>query len=187
MAQPPLTPPTLGFPASQGYLTAQMYNPLAWIYARMPVTVVKGGNTSRANNTFADDPDLKVSLPTAGTYLIETGLLYGAITTAGFKTAWNVTGSVTTSNRVVQGPGGLANDGGADNMAMHSGAHNYSTTIAYGTRNNASAYAYAEESSMLVATGPVTVAIQWAQNTTTAGTPTVLAVGSWLTATRVDQ
>lgn len=35
MAQPALTTPVLGFPASQAYLTAQLYNPLNWIYGQI--------------------------------------------------------------------------------------------------------------------------------------------------------
>ena len=157
------------------------------LLSMLPQTVYKAGNTDRsATTTLADDPDLTVQIAANAVYEVEMRIFYATTTGAGgplFKTAWTVP-SGATGNRSAMGPGSTAVDGGADNMAMHSGVHNPSTTVTYGGRNSSTSQAVAIETGTITTVSAGTLALQWAQATSSAS-PVRVGTGSRMTVRRI--
>lgn len=147
----------------------------------------KTGTTSRVNNTVSADPDLFFPALALATYLVKIRFWYAATTAAGFRTQWTVPAGTVSTNRDAMGAGSSATDTGADNIAMHSGVHNYTTILPYGTRNSVSNALVAEETS-LVTLGATAgnVGLMWGQVTTTPGSASSVLLGSRLEATRLS-
>lgn len=153
------------------------------LLSTIPMILPKTTATARASTAaLADDPDLKIALTDAGTYIVEMTLLYGAITASGFQTSWNVAGAVTSSGRSCIGPGSSA--ASTDNIGMHWGQHAYATAVSYGGRNSASALTIVQESGLVTTTGAVTITLRWAQGTSNASA-TTLSDQSWARVTRL--
>jgi len=150
-------------------------------------TTYKSTATPRTNNTLADDPDLVTpTLVANGVYLVEFSIRYAttAVATTGIKTAWNVPAGVLSTNKEVLGAGSTQTDGSADNDGGRFGVHGYATTIQYGTRGSASLQLRAYEASTVIMGATAgTVALQWAQVTTSA-TASVVSAGSYVKVTR---
>jgi hypothetical protein len=150
----------------------------ALLQSMLPQTVYKPANTDRtATTTLADDPDLTVQLAANAVYQVEMRIYYATTTGTGaplFKTAWDAP-SGATGNRSCTGPGSAATDGGADNMAMHSGVHNFATTVTYGGRNSATSQCVAIETGTITTSAAGALAFQWAQATSSA---TAVRVGA---------
>src|SRR5262245_1092905 len=109
----------------------------ALLISMLPQTAYKVSNTDRtATTTFADDPDLSLPVVAGAVYQVEMRVYYATPTGAAaplFKTAWDVPAG-SSGNRSATGPGSAAIDPGADNIAMHSGVHNFATAVTYGGR-----------------------------------------------------
>lgn len=147
--------------------------------------IVKTVATIRASTTtLADDPDLTTTLDANATYSVEFLLKPGSNLAADFKTQWTVP-SGASGNRTALGPGSTATDGGADNIAMHSGTHGFATTVNYsGVRDVVTNLFFVYESAIVITTSSGTCAIQWAQVTSTA-VNTQLGAGSMMRVKRV--
>lgn len=146
----------------------------------------KTTTTSRVNNTISNDPDLAFPGVALASYLVKFRFWFEATTAAGFQTMWTVPAGTTSTNRDVIGPGSTAADTSANNISMRAGVHNYTTAVAYGTRNNTAAALIAEETSIVtLGATPGTVALQWGQVTTTGGSATSVLPGSRAEITRV--
>jgi hypothetical protein len=146
---------------------------------------VKSSATTRTSTTtFADDPELTLTLAANSKYFVEFFLYYGAIDAEKFKTTWTVPSGVT-GTRTAMGPGSSANQSSMDNVSMRDGVHLYSTSATYGTRNDNTGPCFAYEHSVVI-TGASsgTVAIRWAQ-ATSGSTGTALFEGSFMRVTRL--
>jgi hypothetical protein len=149
-----------------------------------PVYVNKTSSTTRASTTtFADDPDLTMTLEANATYIVEMFLSLGGIDAAKIKTAWTVP-SGATGNRAVDGPGSTANQSNTDNVSGRYGVHNFTTSVTYGTRNDNTLFFKVTETATVTTTNAGTLALQWAQ-ATSSGTSSVCALGSWMRVTRI--
>lgn len=157
----------------------------AWLNAMHNQFAFKAAHTDRSSTTtFAPDPDLVLPLTGSAVWRVEAWLLYGAGSTGDFKTSWSVP-SGATGNRSVLGPGSTASDGGADNIAMRAGVHNFGTTANYnGVRNSTGNLSFVLETATIWTASAGDVAILWAQNTSDA-TATRLGAGSYMTARRL--
>jgi hypothetical protein len=109
---------------------------------------------------------------------------YATTSAAGFKTAWTVPAGVTSTTRTVMGAGSTQVDTAADNDAGRYGLHNYATSISYGDRNNVSNQLILIETSVVVTTTAGNVALQWAQDASTA-VNTAVGSNSLIRATRI--
>jgi len=152
----------------------------ALLRSMMGEFVLKPADTTKTNNTMADDPHLTTGDLVAGaTYWVEFRLGCSGLLAADIKLAWTVPAS-STGLRFVDGPGSSANDASADNIAMRAGGHGFATAIAYsGVRNGSNQFRVYEDGWITLAgtSGPVT--LSWAQNTTDA-TASRVAAGSLL-------
>jgi len=145
----------------------------------------KASTTTRASTTaFADDPELTCTLSANAVYWVEMHLKQAAITAAPFKTAWTVP-SGASGNRNTLGPASDATDTNGDLNNSRFGAHNFTTPIVYGNRNNAAATDYVIETALVITTNAGTLALQWAQNVSNV-TGTVLGAGSVMIVKRIS-
>lgn len=148
--------------------------------------VVKGTNTSRTNNTLADDPDLTFPLVANGIYLIEWTVYYDGLSGANgnINTQWT-TPSGSSGLKAVLGPGSTAVDASADNISARFGVHGYATTITYScARNGTNQQAFYENSVLTMGTTAGSATLKWAQATTNA-TAVVVTGNSWGRAARL--
>lgn len=169
-------------------ITAGQRITAALLLSMLPLVALKTANTDKAATTvLADDPDLTLQLAANAVYRVEIRILYATPTGASaplFKTAWTVP-SGTSGNRTATGPGSGATDSSADNMLTHSGGHAYATTVTYGGRSTSSTnLCIATETAIVTTTAAGTLALQWAQATSSAS-PVRVAAGSSITAYRI--
>lgn len=168
-------------------VTADMLNGM------LPDITYKAAATIRASTVaFSDDPDLITpTLVANGTYLVEFFLRYATTLAAAINTKWNVPVGVLSANRTVQGLGQVGTTGSKDNtpsgtlFAMRQGVHGYTTTVAYGSRDDVTLQCDLVETSTIImgaTAGPV--AFQWAQLVSTA-VNTVVSAGSYVKTTRM--
>ncbi|GAX54752.1 hypothetical protein [Streptomyces olivochromogenes] len=152
-----------------------------------PVIVQKTSDTARNTNTFADDPALTVSLAASAKYIVEIHIMYGTTDTARIKTQWTVP-SGATGTRFAEGAdqGVILSSTSAGGTGRH-GAHNYTTAVQYGGRNDNTLFCAAHETALVTTTSSGTLALSWAQQTTTAGSTqaAVVAGGSWMRVQRI--
>lgn len=191
MAQPAISPPQVGFPASAAYLTAQVYNPLAWIYAHLPTTVWKtGAGTSRASTiTPSIDPDLQVSVTAGNVYEVYGLLIFnggsgnddiriGFLAPGSSTLAWGATAQ--NANAV----SGITYNGTSGGSMITDAQTIGNFAFIMGTIANTNGMT-AHFRGLLTATSSGTFGLQWAQGTSSA-TATVLMAGSHMTVRQVN-
>ena len=151
--------------------------------AMIDTYVIKSGDTPRVSNvTIASDPDLVTDTLTAGgIYAVEFDIRFGALQSAGIKTAWSVP-SGSSGLKDTQGPGpNNAVESNASNTEMKWTVSQYTTNIAYtNPRNTSTLLCHLIEKSIITigaTAGPIT--FQWAQNSS-AATATVVVGGSYV-------
>ncbi|MFF5029254.1 hypothetical protein ACFY2J_34225 [Streptomyces collinus] len=178
--RPALTPATAGFPASDAWWLAQVYNPLSYLYGQLPIEVYKASDTTIASSTtFASDPDLTCTLAANSVYRVEMFIHFAALDAARFKTQWSVP-SGASGNRSCIGPDqGVILSGTSSGGSGRWGVHAFSTASTYGTRDSAANQCVAIEESVITTTTGGTLALQWAQATSNA-TATKVAAGSYM-------
>lgn len=166
------------------YLAGQRLT-AARLAASQPLVAQKASSTDRANVTaFADDPELVLQLAASAVYVIEFYIGYSAPSAGLFKTSWTVPLGAS-GNRTASGPGSAATDSNADNIAMRSGVHGFTTAVTYGSRGNTGFQAFAFETALVTSGAGGKCALAWAQATANA-TSTRVAVGSWARALRIS-
>lgn len=160
-------------------ITSSLLNSMLW------VEVWKTANTDRqSTTTFADDPDLTVTLDANATYRVEMFLHFAALDVARFKTSWTVP-SGATGNRSAVGPDqGTILSGTSSGGQGRWGVHAFTTSCTYGTRDSATNQCFAQEEATVVTSSAGTLALQWAQATSNA-TATRLAAGSYMRVRRI--
>ncbi|WP_371646500.1 hypothetical protein [Streptomyces mirabilis] len=177
--RPALTPATAGFPASDAWWLAQVYNPLSYLYGQLPIETYKANDTLiTSSTTFASDPDLQCTLAANSVYRVEFYLHYAALDTARFKTQWLVPSGATGTRSAVgpdQGQILSTTSGGQGRFGVHA----FSTAVTYGTRNDPTNLCFALEESIVTTTTGGTLALQWTQATSNA-TASKLGAGSWM-------
>jgi hypothetical protein len=150
-----------------------------------PNITAKAGNTNRsASTTLSDDPDLTMTLGASGVFLVEFHIFYAATTAVGFKAAWTSPAS-STGNRGVQGAASGAADVSGDGDNGRFGAHNFSSSIQYGTRNSAVNELYMIERGLVRTVGSGTCAFQWAP-VVTGGAGATVFIDSWMSVVQVS-
>jgi hypothetical protein len=156
------------------------------LQSMLPLEAYKAADTTRSSTTtFADDPDLVLTLEANATYWVEMFIKYAAVTAEQFKTTWTVP-SGATGGRARHGVSSAVNDtalGGPFGDGAW-GHHGFSTTLTYGTRNSASNQIWALEAGPVQTTTAGIVALAWAQNTAGAA-GTKVAAGSYIRAKRI--
>lgn len=177
--RPALTPATAGFPSSDAWWLAQVYNPLNYLYGQLPIEVYKANDWLITNTTtFASDPDLQCTLAANSTYRVEFYVHYAAIDLARLKTQWLVPASATGGRSAIgpdQGQILSATSGGQGRW----GSHAFNTACTYGTRDSASNQCALIEEGIVSTVGGGTLAIQAAQATANA-TSSKIAAGSYM-------
>ncbi|MEU3851713.1 hypothetical protein [Streptomyces sp. NPDC029554] len=155
------------------------------LQSMLPNIIQKLASTDRSSTTtLADDPDLTTTLEANARYLVEMEIWYAASTgSSGLRTAWTVPSGVT-GNRSALGMASTVSDTTPAGIGRW-GVHAYSTTVFYGDRQSSTNLALAKEVSM-VTTGSSagTLALQWAQDTSSADACRVGA-GSVMRVTRL--
>ena len=160
-------------------ITANFYN------SGQENVTVKGSDTSRVNNTLADDPELSgIALP-VGQILVKVRHLYRLASAPAnnssvqYRANWAFTGTVS-GTKMGDGPSA---DSGETNAATNSRAKKisgaYNTAQGYGAYNTFGHLL--EEEGILNVTVAGNFSIQWAQNTTTAGNALTLGSNSFVT------
>lgn len=150
-------------------------------------TTYKSTATTRASTvTPTDDPDLVTpTLAINASYFVEFFIRYGVLSGIGLRTAWNVPAGLLTSNKEVVGPGSAATDANSNNISMRSGVHGYATNITYGGRDVVANQSRIYECGVVFTGGTAgTIALQWAQVTSSATGSTVNA-GSFVRVQRI--
>lgn len=145
------------------------------LFAKKPSNTTKTSTT-----TLASDVDLHVALPTAGLYSFEAFLRVdlGAGTGAGgVKFFIDYTGTLTGVEAPMHG---FSNITGTSAVVSYVNA--YTTTLSFATVGSSQ---YLKWSGLVEASNAGTLAIQWAQNTSSVQ-PTILMAGSYIKAERVD-
>ncbi|MCH0555822.1 hypothetical protein [Streptomyces sp. MUM 16J] len=179
MTRPDITQATVGYPASDAWWNAQVYDPINWLYGQMWTEIYKTSDTTRTTSTFADDPDFQVALDASSVYRIEMFLHFAAIDAARFKTQWNVP-SGASGNRSAIGPDqGQILSGTSSGGTGRWGVHGFATDATYGSRDSAANQCFAMEEATVFTSSAGTLALQWCQATTNA-TATKLAAGSYM-------
>jgi hypothetical protein len=155
--------------------------------AMLPDITYKSTTTTRASTTtVADDPDLVTpTLVANGTYVVEFSIRYGCLdATVGFKTTWNVPVGVLSANKDVVGAGSASSEGNSNNVFGRFGVHGYATSVQYGSRGSVGNQVHAVETSTVIMGATAgTIALQWAQATSSA-TGSTLNSGSYVKVTR---
>ncbi|HXN95985.1 MAG TPA: hypothetical protein VN879_15885 [Candidatus Acidoferrales bacterium] len=145
------------------------YPSIDWYIVKNTVTSIA------ANITVANDPDLTVTLPAGGTYVIKGMLNDGSGTSAGgLKGQINYSGTISTGSWGMNGVGTAVTPVSLTNI---------NTTATLQTAQTAVGF-MPIEATLLCTTGG-TLSFQWAQNASNA-TASVLGIGSYLRITRIS-
>lgn len=155
------------------------------LQSMLPDIIRKGTATDRgATTTLLDDPDLTTTLDANGVFYVEFELWYAASSgSSGIRTAWTVPPGVT-GNRSALGMASTVSDSTPNGIGRW-GVHNYGTTVFYGDRQSSNNLIVARETSVVtVGATAGTCAIQWAQDTSDAGTCR-MGAGSLMRVTRI--
>ncbi|MFE8944492.1 hypothetical protein [Streptomyces sp. NPDC007856] len=179
--RPSITQATAGFPASDAWWNAQVYNPINYLYGQLYIEAYKATDWQITNTTtFASDPDLQCTLLPNSTYRVEIALHYAAIDLARLKTQWLVP-SGATGNRSAVGPDqGVILSGTSSGGSGRWGVHAFTTAVTYGTRDsNSNICAAIEEGLIFTGASGGTFALQAAQTTANA-TFSKVAQGSYM-------
>lgn len=143
-------------------------------FATPVLAAIKSGDTTKANNTLANDADLQITILETGTYTFEIFLaFYQAVGgTAGFQ--FDLNGGAATIGSILFGTTGFSNA-----AVSLIGATAANTAQAFATIQTS-----ASTPSWCAATGTVTFSavgtfiLRWAQNTTSANVTTLKALSS---------
>ncbi|MFF0136772.1 hypothetical protein ACFYRN_10025 [Streptomyces sp. NPDC005227] len=150
----------------------------------LPTELWKAASTDRTSTTtFADDPDLTTPLAANAVYRVRFVLLYAALDAVRFKTMWTVPANAS-GNRTAVGPDQGAVLSVTSGGQGRWGVHNFNTSCTYGTRDHITNLCAAIEEATIFTLDAGTLALQWAQATSSAS-PTRLGIGSSLTVKRV--
>ncbi|MFF9271155.1 hypothetical protein EF919_18090 [Streptomyces sp. WAC02707] len=135
----------------------------------MPNITWKASNTDRAaTTTFEDDPDLIVSLEAGAVYHVTFYLHHAAVNTARFKTIWRVPNGATGTRSVIGPDQGAVLSGTSSGGQGRYGVHNFDTACTYGCRDNNTLLCAGIEEAVVVTADAGTLAVQWAQATSSA-------------------
>jgi hypothetical protein len=154
-----------------------------------PYIVTKAANTDRTSTTTRTaDPDLTMSLAANATYIVEFNIFVGGSSFALVVTEWFVPSGATGLKGAI-GPSSSATEttagnNNADGITMRSGSHGFSTTVTYGRRNVNTNLCYAIETGTVTTTSSGTLALAWAQSTSST-TFNRVGQGSWMRVTRI--
>lgn len=177
----------MGFPASAAYLTAQLYNPLQYVYGALPQTAWKTNDTSRTSNaTVTADPDLQLAVVAGATYTLD-GVIF-TMTPGTGSPATDHAGLTCTFGAPTGSTGrwtGLfpnTTATGDPPTGIRIASNVLNSTLTFGHPNT-------NELAMLIKGFVVpatngTLSFNWAQNTSTAVNTTINAC-SWMSLTRV--
>lgn len=156
------------------------------LQAMIPQHFYKTANTDRTSTTtFADDPDLTVSLEANAVYFVEMFILYAALDAADIKTEWTIPSGATGTKTCIGAASDAVANANADSIEVRTGVHGFGTDVVYGApRNSASNLQGALESGVVTTTNAGTLALAWAQNTSN-GTATRVGSGSYMRVTRL--
>ncbi|MEU3826442.1 hypothetical protein AB0F36_14155 [Streptomyces sp. NPDC029080] len=145
----------------------------------------KTATQDRFSNALTDDPDLTVQLDANATYHVEMHLHHAATDAVRFRTAWTVPAGAT-GNKSAMGPDqGVILSSTSTGGTGRWGVHGFTTACIYGNRDSAAAQAYAHEEAIVTTVSAGTLALQWAQVTTSATAAARLAAGSSMRVTRL--
>lgn len=155
----------------------------AKISASLPQFVYATTNLDRVSTTtYANDPVLQFSLEANAIYIVEFCLFMGATATAQRpKVRWSAP-AASDGLRGVTGPGSTATSD--NNITARVGCHQLATDVEYGIRGSNTNLQHIAESGTVFTTSAGTLALQWAQVTSSA-TFTRRGMGSWGRCTRV--
>jgi hypothetical protein len=152
----------------------------AWAAPSVGTTIVKASTTSRNTTTsLAADPDLQFT-PGSGTFAISFCLQFQGVTTGtqGIKLAFNRT--TLGSDFFMWGGSSHANNAPGTFAAQTAGGPGSTNDqLTFSTISVSSARDYLLGSGVLTASGSVTYALEWAQNSSS-GNDTRLLGGSWI-------
>lgn len=139
----------------------------------LPRFAYKTAQTDRASTvTPTDDPDLQMTLD-IGSYHVEFFIHYSTPAAADFRSDWNFTGTVSSTNKAALGLGTTVTDSTPQGI-MRSGIHGIATDITYGDRAGANQI-FCYETGLVVVTASGLLSYRWAQGTSNAGTTSVHA------------
>ncbi|NUR03059.1 MAG: hypothetical protein HOY79_43090 [Streptomyces sp.] len=147
----------------------------------LPYWAQKIGPTGRASTTtLADDPDLILALPGAGTFTFELFLNYtgGTLGSSDLKMAMVYSGSSSYGVWAVNG----VNTTSTAQVNMGGNGTGTAGTITVGTSGGT--FLTVDIKGELVATSAGNLSLQWAQNTSNA-TATNLRQGCWMRVTQI--
>lgn len=157
-------------------LTALLLDAMQWD------KTVKTLATPKTNNTLANDPELSGVALGVGQWDIRM-LIFASTSGSNvpdIKTQWSFTGTWNSPLRMVQGPG-ITNVGGSDALTpIKFRATATNADSPYGLADSTAYTAIQEYCSTAVVTVAGNLALNWAQNTTTGGTPTNVQPGSYI-------
>lgn len=159
----------------------------ALLLAAQPTFVIKTAVTDRSSTTtLTADPDLQFAVVANGVYLVEFELAYGGTATEQIKTDWSVPSGATGIKAGVGIKSGEAANGFADGVSSRYGYYPFATTNVFTcVRTGTGNLQVAKETGIVtVASTAGTVALRWAQNTSTANTMR-MGVGAWGRCTRI--
>lgn len=151
--------------------------------ARLPVTTTKAAATDRINNTMTADPELTGIALGVGTYELDLILMFTQLTTATQKlrTQWSFSGTWNTPIRACMGPGSAATSARTDVAEMQVGAYASNVDALYCVAAGAGFSTVFERCRLVTVTVAGTLALVWAQNTTSANITSVKAGTSFTT------
>lgn len=179
--RPAITPATAGFPASDAWWLAQVYNPINYLYGQLPIEVYKQSDFAMTSTTtFASDPELQCTLAANSVYRVEFYLHYVALAVASIKTQWTVPSGATGVRSAIGPDQGVTLSSTSSGGQGRFGVHAFSTAVTYGTRDSTTSQCFAMEEG-IVTTGASggTLALQAAQGTANA-TSSKIVIGSYM-------
>lgn len=143
---------------------------------------VKQANSSKVNNTLANDAELAGFALGVGTWEVHMMILAfnSGSATPDIKTQWTFSGTWNTPLRTCVGPGST-NTGNSDTLTpLKMRAEAVNSNSSYGLALSGSYSEIDERCSTLVVTVAGTISLQWAQVTTDAANATTVAAGSYV-------
>ena len=150
----------------------------------LPQFVYCTTNLDRTSTTaLADDPVLQFPVVANAIYIVEFTLFLSSwvANNGGVKTIWSAP-AASDGLKGVHGSGSTATSD--NNITMRSGCHGFATVVTYGGRSSTTNLSHVHESGTLFTTNAGTLALQWAQTTSSASFCR-RGMGSWGRLTRV--
>lgn len=152
----------------------------ALLRSMLPDKTVKQSATDlTSNTTLANDPELSGITLGVGTWEVRVVIFATSAGTANIKTRWSFTGTWANAIRAVVGPGLTATGGPTDATTMKTNGQSVATDAIYALTNSSNYAVIKEECSTVVVTVTGDMALQWAQQVSSANTTSVKA-GSYI-------